>query len=147
MLLGDRNKWLNDNSLIPWVYSIYTASMSHLNYHCMRGKGKETRNRVFSIALGYIHANLFSYSSVFYPTKTDTQNGYRFRIVLNRPHQLWVNDTFSVSLGDWLSSSWRHSFRRPSFSAFSPVDTNTKGIRFRKSPSWKAFSKASVFVG
>ena len=24
---------------------------------------------------------------------------------------------------------------------------NTKGIRFRKSPPWKAFSKASVFVG
>ena len=32
-------------------------------------------------------------------------------------------------------------------SAFSPVHTDTKGILFRKSPPWKAFSKASVFVG
>ena len=49
---------------------------------------------------------------------------------------------------DYRLSSWRSErFRKPSFSAFSIVHTNTKRIRFRKSPPWKAFSKASVFVG
>ena len=33
------------------------------------------------------------------------------------------------------------------FESFSTVHTNTKGIRFRNSPPWKAFSKAFVFVG
>ena len=48
-----------------------------------------------------------------------------------------------VSVGDWLSSSWRPRFRKPSFSS---DHTHTKGIRFRKSPPWKEFSRASVFV-
>ena len=38
-------------------------------------------------------------------------------------------------------------FENLRFRRFRPVHTYTKGIRFRKSRPWKAFSKASVFVG
>ena len=53
---------------------------------------------------------------------------------------------FSFSVGDWLSSSWRQRFRKPSFSAFRPSTLIRKasvfeslhlGRRFRKRPfSW-----------
>ena len=94
---------------------------------------------------GYVHTNPFSYPSVFDPTKTDT-NIRVHTSVFDRPHELYEKTIR-------FRSSWETGYPIHDASVFE----NLRFRRFRKSTSvlerlhlgfaWKAFSKASVFVG